>query len=230
MTLASMTGFARVDGAAGPYAWAWEVRSVNAKGLELRLRLPVGWDAIEPELRKRAQAVVVRGTLHANLSVQRTGVAPVVRVNEPVLAAILSTMREVALRIDAAPPTVEGILGLKGVMEVVEDSEGEDERRAAQPIYAPDIVGDRRWRHEADRFQHRSAGGIRRLPPLYRWLSRDQRVHERCDPARIKLTVRETCSEHFAGEPTNFLIDKTGTVIARDLTGEKLREKLKEIL
>jgi uncharacterized protein (TIGR00255 family) len=132
MTLASMTGFARVDGATGPYAWAWEVRSVNAKGLELRLRLPVGWDAIEPELRKRAQAVVVRGTLHANLVAQRTGVAPVVRVNEPVLAAILATMRDVAKRIDAAPPTVEGILGLKGVMEVVEDTEGEDERRAAQ--------------------------------------------------------------------------------------------------
>src|SRR5258708_4425481 len=132
MTLASMTGFARLDGATGPYAWAWEVRSVNAKGLELRLRLPVGWDAIEPELRKRAQAVVVRGTLHANLSAQRTGVAPVVRVNEPVLAAILATMRDVAKRIDAAPPTVEGILSLKGVMEVVEDTEGEDERRAAQ--------------------------------------------------------------------------------------------------
>jgi len=132
MTLASMTGFARVDGATGPYAWAWEVRSVNAKGLELRLRLPAGWDAIEPELRKRAGAVVVRGTLHANLSVQRTGVAPVVRINEPVLAAILATMRDVAKRSDAAPPTVDGILALKGVMEVVEDTEGEEERRAAQ--------------------------------------------------------------------------------------------------
>src|SRR5712691_4702659 len=117
MTLASMTGFARLDGATGPYAWAWEVRSVNAKGLELRLRLPVGWDAIEPELRKRAQAVVVRGTLHANLAVQRAGIAPVVRVNELVLAAILATMRDVAKRFEAFLPSLEGILVLRGVIE-----------------------------------------------------------------------------------------------------------------
>src|SRR3954462_8416122 len=98
MALSSMTGFARSHGVTGPYAWAWELRSVNAKGLELRLRLPASWAAIAPELHKRAGAVVVRGTLHANLAGQRPGVAPVVRINEPVLAAILATMRDVAKR------------------------------------------------------------------------------------------------------------------------------------
>ena len=92
MALSSMTGFARADGASGAYAWAWELKSVNAKGLELRLRLPPGWDAVEPALRARAAEALARGTVHANLSVQRAGVAPVVRVNEPVLAAVLATM------------------------------------------------------------------------------------------------------------------------------------------
>src|SRR4051812_5420112 len=95
MSLSSMTGFARADGVSGPYSWAWELKSVNAKGLELRFRLPPGWDGMESQLRGRASEAVARGTIHANLSVQRTGVAPVVRVNEPVLAAVLSTMSEI---------------------------------------------------------------------------------------------------------------------------------------
>ena len=51
MALSSMTGFARADGVSGTYVWAWEIKSVNAKGLELRLRVPPGWDAVEAPLR-----------------------------------------------------------------------------------------------------------------------------------------------------------------------------------
>lgn len=132
MALSSMTGFARADGAAGSYAWAWELKSVNAKGLELRLRLPPGWDAVEASLRARLAEVLARGTVHANLNVQRSGIAPVVRVNEPVLAAVLATIRDVGTRIEVSPPSVEGILGLKGVIEVIDQVESEDERRAAE--------------------------------------------------------------------------------------------------
>jgi uncharacterized protein (TIGR00255 family) len=132
MALSSMTGFARADGASGNYVWHWEIKSVNAKGLELRLRVPPGWDAIEPSLRARASEALGRGTVHANLTVQRAGVAPVVRVNEPVLEAVLSTMENVARRINAAPPAVDGILSLKGVIEVIDEDESEDERRAGE--------------------------------------------------------------------------------------------------
>ena len=132
MALSSMTGFARADGVSGAYVWAWELKSVNAKGLELRLRLPPGWDAVEAPLRARAGEALARGTVHANLTVQRAGVAPVVRVNEPVLAAVLSTMRDVARRIEAAPPAIDGILALKGVIEVLDEDESEEDRRAAE--------------------------------------------------------------------------------------------------
>ena len=132
MALSSMTGFARADGVSGAYSWAWELKSVNAKGLELRFRLPPGWDAIEQALRGRASEALARGTIHANLSVQRTGVAPVVRVNEPVLAAVLSTMSEIAKRVEAAPPSMDGILALKGVIEVIDEDEREEDRRAAE--------------------------------------------------------------------------------------------------
>jgi len=72
MALSSMTGFARGHGGAGNYTWAWELKSVNSKGLDLKLRLPPGWDAIEPGVRARANEVLlfdhesnVAGTLTA---------------------------------------------------------------------------------------------------------------------------------------------------------------------
>ena len=132
MALSSMTGFARRQGVAGPYSWVWEIRSVNAKGLDLRLRLPPGWDAIEPTLRARAAEAVARGTLHATLSVERAGAAPVVKVNDDVLQAVIATLNSLGERIAAEPPRLDGILAIKGVIEVSEADEREEERAAAQ--------------------------------------------------------------------------------------------------
>jgi uncharacterized protein (TIGR00255 family) len=155
MALSSMTGFARADGACGPYLWTWELKSVNAKGLEMRLRVPPGWDAIEPVLRARAADRLARGTIYGTLTVRCEGVAPVVRVNEPVLTAMLSTLSEVARRIDGAPPTLDGILALKGVIEVVDPDEREEDRQAAEAAVlagfrdALDRLGEMR-RHEGE--------------------------------------------------------------------------------
>ncbi len=132
MVLASMTGFARADGVCGAYVWAWELRSVNGKGLDVRLRLPPGWDAVDQPVRARTAEALSRGTVNATLSVRREGVPPVVRVNEPVLAAVLSTIRDISHRIDAAPATLDGILSLKGVIEVIDEDEREADRRAAE--------------------------------------------------------------------------------------------------
>ena len=132
MALSSMTGFARSHGAAGPYAWAWELKSVNAKGLDLKLRMPSGWDAIEVPVRSRATEKLARGSVFANLTVERQGVASVARVNEAVLAAVIATMKELDGKVRASPPTLDGILALKGLMDVTEAEENEDERRAAE--------------------------------------------------------------------------------------------------
>jgi len=132
MALSSMTGFARGHGVSGPYAWAWEVKSVNGKGLDLRLRLPAGWDAIEAPVRARTAESLARGSIQASLTVDRSGVLPVVHVNTAVLEAVLATARALALRVEAAPPSLDGLLALKGVMEVGEAEEREDERRGAE--------------------------------------------------------------------------------------------------
>jgi len=132
MALSSMTGFARGHGVAGAYSWAWELKSVNAKGLDLKLRLPPGWDAVEAPVRARASEALSRGSVFANLTVSREGAPPVVQVNEPVLTAVLGALKGLTGKIDAAPPSLDGILALKGVIEVSEAEESEDERRAAE--------------------------------------------------------------------------------------------------
>ena len=132
MALSSMTGFARGHGVSGSYAWAWEVKSVNGKGLDVRLRLPSGWDAIEAPVRARAAERLARGSIQASLTVERSGVTPVVRINTAVLDAILATLRQLAPRIEAAPPSLDGLLSLKGVIEVADLEENEDERRGAE--------------------------------------------------------------------------------------------------
>jgi uncharacterized protein (TIGR00255 family) len=132
MALSSMTGFARGHGIAGAYAWSWEIKSVNGKGLDLRFRLPTGWDAIEVPARTRGAEKLSRGTVYANLAVERKGVQPTVKVNEPVLGAVLATLKALSGKVEAAPPSLDGILSLKGVIEVTEEDEREEDHRTAE--------------------------------------------------------------------------------------------------
>jgi uncharacterized protein (TIGR00255 family) len=127
-----MTGFARTHGVCGAYGWAWELKSVNAKGLDLRLRLPAGWDAVESPVRAASARTLARGTIYGSLTVDRQGLTPIVRVNEAVLAAVLTTLQSLASRVSAAEPRLDGILSLKGVIEIIEPDEREEDRRAAE--------------------------------------------------------------------------------------------------
>jgi len=132
MALSSMTGFARGHGVSGPYSWAWEIKSVNAKGLDLRLRTPPGWDAIEVPVRARVAETLTRGSVQANLTVERSDAAPTVRVNTAVLDAILAAMRQFGTKVEASPPSLDGLLALKGVIEIADTEENEDQRRVCE--------------------------------------------------------------------------------------------------
>lgn len=136
MVLSSMTGFARSHGTSGPYSFEWELKSVNAKGLDFRMRLPPGWDEIEPVARKRATEVLSRGTVYANLTMKRTGTVTSVRINEDILASILSVASDLSKKTGAAPPSVDGLLAIKGVIEVAEPESDEAEMQAAKAAVA----------------------------------------------------------------------------------------------
>ncbi len=132
MALSSMTGFARSHGTSGPYSFEWELKSVNAKGFDMRMRLPPGFDEIEAVARKRAGEALSRGTVYANLTVKRAGALSTVRVNEEVLSSILKIAHDVAGKIDAVAPSIDGLLAIKGVIEVVEPEADEAEDKAAK--------------------------------------------------------------------------------------------------
>jgi len=122
VNIASMTGFARAEGEELGISWVWETKSVNGKTLDLRLRLAPGFDALEPSLRAMLAQRFRRGSISAVLAITRTAPAAV-RINRDALAQIVSLMNELAGEVDAAPPRLDGLLALRGVVETIEHDE-----------------------------------------------------------------------------------------------------------
>ncbi len=130
MPLQSMTGFARREGTCGRYRWAWELRSVNGKGLDLRLRLPTGTEHLETEVRKLTGECFSRGNMQVNLTVSASeaGVEPV--VNQGALSAVLSLREQLRDVIDPAPLHLDTLLAIRGIVDFREPEEQEGERAA----------------------------------------------------------------------------------------------------
>jgi uncharacterized protein (TIGR00255 family) len=125
--LSSMTGYARSSGMAGTAAWAWELKSVNAKGLELRLRLPPGLDGLDAACRARVGAIITRGTLQVGLTLTRPKPDSTIRIDRARLGALIDAVAAIPRPADLAPATLDGLLALPGIVEVVEraDEAGE---------------------------------------------------------------------------------------------------------
>ena len=130
MTPKSMTGFARRDGARGEMRWHWEVRSVNGRGLEIRLRLPPGHEALEPRIREAAGRRLARGNVSVTLTLGRESGASEITLNEAALAQVLAALDQVRAMGDFDKPRPEAILGIKGVLETSEPVETEAETEA----------------------------------------------------------------------------------------------------
>jgi uncharacterized protein (TIGR00255 family) len=145
MTLKSMTGFGRSDGTHGAVSWAWEVRTVNGRGLDVRLRLPPGYETLEPKARDLTTKMLSRGSVNVTLTVTRTDGGTEIRLNERVLAQVLAAIDTVRAKTGAPPPTAEGLLSLRGVLEIAEtkDADADVEARAAAMLasYAKALVG-----------------------------------------------------------------------------------------
>jgi uncharacterized protein (TIGR00255 family) len=130
MSLQSMTGFARSEGTLDGTAWHWEIRSVNNRGLDLRLRLPPGFEALEPKVRDRIAKVIARGSINATLSVQRRSRTGEVRLNQAALDRVLAIATRLSEATGAEKPRVETLLSLKGVLDIVEDADNEEAQAA----------------------------------------------------------------------------------------------------
>jgi uncharacterized protein (TIGR00255 family) len=115
--LSSMTGYARATGAVPGASFACEVKSVNGRGLDVRLRLAPGLDSLESDIRQLIGKTVSRGSLTFSLSVERDGAGGDLLLNRQALATVLAALEELKGKVDAAPPSLDGILGLTGVLE-----------------------------------------------------------------------------------------------------------------
>lgn len=120
MSLRSMTGFGRADGAAAGYRWTWELRSVNGKGLDLRLRLPPGFERLDLPTRERSAKLLSRGNIQATMTVWRDTSSGKLVVNEDVLAGVIAAMERIGSRISVQPPTLDGLLAVRGLIETAE--------------------------------------------------------------------------------------------------------------
>lgn len=118
--LQSMTGFARVTGLFGAGQWVWELKSVNARGLDVRVRVPTGLDLIGEEARKLLLASFARGTINANLSIGGETDTQQPRINAAALEALLASLAGVTFPPDMRPASVDGFLAVRGIVEVAE--------------------------------------------------------------------------------------------------------------
>ncbi len=130
--LASMTGFARESGTlADGGHYIWELRSVNGRGLDIRLRLPGGMDALEPAIREAAGKRLKRGNIQAGLALKQEA-RPALALDHATLDRMLAVALEVAARIPGSqPPRAEALLSLPGVLRA-ETAEPDETAQAAQ--------------------------------------------------------------------------------------------------
>ncbi len=128
-----MTGFSRATGTHGAWAWTWEFKSVNAKGLDIRLRLPMGFDGFEARARANLSKLFSRGNISVGLMLKQTEAGGGYRINQEHLETLLQAAADLRARVpDAGPASIEGLLGLRGVIEAIEDDVDDDARAALE--------------------------------------------------------------------------------------------------
>ncbi len=136
-----MTGFARASGGNGTYSWNWEAKSVNGKGLDVRCRLPQGSEELEIEARKRTGKYFKRGNINLALTVQETDKKTQFQVNRILLDQLVETATEIQTKSgQIGPPSLDGLLSVRGVIETVEDEDDETAKAERNVKILEDLI------------------------------------------------------------------------------------------
>jgi uncharacterized protein (TIGR00255 family) len=126
----SMTGFGRAEANSANASWYFEIRSVNGRGLDIRIKLPNGCEALDPQMRDLVQKRVARGNISISAQLDRTTSAPEIRLNEAALAQVVAASERARQLTGGPPAATEGLLALRGVLELVEVTESEADQLA----------------------------------------------------------------------------------------------------
>lgn len=139
MTISGMTGFGRSEGALGAWSWAVEARSVNGRNLEIRFRGPPGFEGLERAAREGAQSRFQRGQLTVGVQAKRAEGVGAVRLNLDQLERYLAAGAPYVAEGQVAPPSLDGLLALRGVIEAADTVEDPDAQAALEAAMAASI-------------------------------------------------------------------------------------------
>lgn len=141
MPLNSMTGFARETGEANGFRWAWEMKSVNGKGLDIRARIHSPADHLEIEIKRRISKEITRGSIQLSLIIEPAEGETSVCVDLDLLNAVLDASAPVSARDDVGPASLDGLLGLRGVLQISDTGEPSEEVQNALDAALLDSLG-----------------------------------------------------------------------------------------
>ncbi len=227
MAISSMTGFGRGEGALDAHAWGWEVRSVNARGLDVRCRLPGGFEGLEPAVRQRFAARLKRGNISAVLNLLHSGAGAEIRINPDVLERVLAAVAALQQRLpQAPPPAIEGLLALRGVIETSDAIPSVEARAAldAALLDSLDLVID-------GLIQQRRTEGGRLTAALNEHLSRIDELCRRANalaatqPSAIQARLEEQLATLLANQPA-LPMERLAQEVALLATRADVREEL----
>jgi uncharacterized protein (TIGR00255 family) len=210
-SIASMTGFARAEGALDGIAWSWELRSVNGRSLELRFRLPNGWDSLESGWRDLAAKALRRGNVTANLTIKRQSETRL-ELDPAALEQVLKIATDLHLRIPGSPPpSAEALLSLPGVLRQAQADQQEERVAAAADVQAGFVAA------LGDLVTSRQAEGDRLAGVLNRQL---QEI----------TALRDTAVNQAAGQPATHrtrMLDNLQTLLREmpNLSEERIARK-----
>ncbi|MEQ8967053.1 MAG: YicC/YloC family endoribonuclease [Azospirillaceae bacterium] len=222
--LVSMTGFARDTGEAAGFTWVWEARSVNGKQLDVRPRLPSGMERLEPTVRAEAQARFKRGNVSLGLSLGRAEAVPRLRLNREVVDQVMALAREIE-GIGAAPPRLDSLLSVRGVIESVDTLDETDQEALDAAILASlgralDALARARL-EEGARLAGVLGGAIDRIEALVA----DARASAEAQPEALRERLRQQVAEILearAGLPEDRLAQEVAVLVAKADVREEL--------
>lgn len=190
-----MTGFAREQGVFRETSWVWEFRAVNGKGLDVRLRLPSGFERLEPLVRKACGAVLSRGNVQVALNIASDVNAAVPTINQAALDAVLSAIKEIDTKAHTSHSTAAEILALRGVMEMAEPDLDKEEKNALDDALLSSLD-----QGLAALSAHRAAEGAALGVVLLTHVDEIERLTQRAeaDPSRTNEAIAERMREQVA--------------------------------
>ena len=140
MSVHSMTGYARTEGYNEHCSWTWEVRGVNGKGLDVRCRVPGGFETLDVTARDRAKKCLRRGNITLSLSIEWVRKGEAFVINEAALKNYVDLLPQLSRQVpDASPVTMDGLLSLKGVIEPSDQSLSDDTQKGLEIFLLKDL-------------------------------------------------------------------------------------------